>query len=74
MYTVFKQLENGELANVASRDEPEQAVQLVEELNALWPGKYILQDPARNYVVFTRPPVISSECCVVAPPDKTFKL
>jgi hypothetical protein len=74
MYTVFKQLENGEFANVATRDEPEQAVQLVDALNALWPGKYIVQDPERNYVDLTRPTVISPECCVVAPSDKTFKL
>jgi len=74
MYTVFKQLEDGEFANVATRDEPEQAVQLVEALNALWPGKYIVQDLERNYADPTRPTVISPECCVVAPPDKTFKL
>ena len=74
MYTVFKQLENGELANVATRDELEQAVQLVEELNALWPGKYTVQDPERNDVDLTRPTVISPECCVVAPSYKTLKL
>ncbi len=74
MYTVFKQLENGEFANVATRDEPQQAVQLVKELNALWPGKYIVQDPERNYVDLARHTVISPECCAVAPPDKTFKL
>jgi len=74
MYTVFKQLENGEFANVATRDEPEQAVQLVEGLNALWPGKYIVLDPERNYVDLTRPRVISPECCVVATSDNTFKL
>lgn len=74
MYTVFKQLENGEFVNVATRDDPEQAVQLVEELNALWPGKYIVQDPERNYVDLTRPTVISRECRVAAPPDKIFNL
>jgi hypothetical protein len=74
MYKVFKQLANGEFANVATRDEPEQAVQLVEALNAPWPGKYIVQDPERNYVDLPRPTVISPECCVVAPSDKTFKL
>ena len=74
MYTVFKHLENGEFANVAIRDELEQALQLVEELNALWPGKYIVQDPERNDVDLTRPTVISPECCVVAPPRQDFKL
>jgi hypothetical protein len=40
MYTAFKQLENGELVRVASRDEFEEAVQLVESLNDYWPGGY----------------------------------
>ncbi len=74
MYMVFKQLENGEFANVATRDELEQAVQLVEELNALWPGKDTVQDPERNDVDLTRPIVILPECCVEAPPHKPFKL
>lgn len=74
MYTVFKQLENGEFANVATRDELEQAVQLVEELNALWPGKYTVQEPERNDVDLTRPTVISPECCLEAPYHKPFKL
>jgi hypothetical protein len=74
VYLVFKQLENGEFANVATRDELEQAVQLVEELNALWPGKYTVQDPERHDVDLTRPIVILPECCVEAPHHKPFKL
>lgn len=40
MYTAFKQLDNGEFVRVASRDELEEAVQLVESLNDYWPGGY----------------------------------
>jgi len=41
---VFRQLENGEFVHVAARDELEQAVQLVEALNAHWPGEYVVRD------------------------------
>jgi hypothetical protein len=44
MYTAFKQLENGEFARVASRDELEEAVQLVESLNEEWPGGYEVRE------------------------------
>lgn len=44
MYTAFKQLENGEFARVASRDELEEAVQLMESLNAVWPGAYEVRE------------------------------
>ncbi len=44
MYRVFRQLENGEFVHVAARDELEQAVQLVEALNAHWPGEYVVRD------------------------------
>ncbi len=44
MYNVLKQLENGEFVDVASRDNLEQAVQLAESLNALWPGDYEVRD------------------------------
>ena len=50
MYTVFKQLENGELEHVAERNELEQAVQLVEALNAHWPGEYVVRDSEGNDV------------------------
>jgi hypothetical protein len=48
VYTVFKQLENGEFVHVAIRDELEQAVQLVEALNAHWPGEYVVRDSEGN--------------------------
>jgi hypothetical protein len=48
MYSVLKQLENGEFLHVAFRDELEQAVQLVEALNADWPGEYAVRDSEGN--------------------------
>ncbi len=44
MYTAFKQLKNGEFARVASRDELEEAVRLVESLNDVWPGEYEVRE------------------------------
>ena len=50
MYTAFKQLENGELVRVASRDELEEAVQLVESLNDYWPGGYEVRESRSQMV------------------------
>ena len=50
MYTLFKQLENGEFVHVASRDELEQVVKLVEALHAHWPGEYVVRDSEGNDV------------------------
>jgi len=50
MYSVFKQLENGEFAYVASRDDLEQAAQLAHGLNAEWPGKYEVRDSRTGVV------------------------
>ncbi len=44
MYRLLKQLENGEFVHVAFRDGLEQAVQLAESLNDLWPGVYSVRD------------------------------
>jgi hypothetical protein len=44
MYSVFKQIGNGEFIDVASRDELEEAVQLAHVLNAEWPGEYEVRD------------------------------
>ncbi len=54
MYSVFKQLGNGEFVHVASRDELEQAVQLVEALYAHWPGEYVVRDSEGNAVHLTK--------------------
>ena len=48
MYRVFRQLENGEFVHVGSRDELEQAFQLVEELKVFWPGEYAVRDSEGN--------------------------
>ena len=50
MYTAFKQLENGEFVRVASSDELEEAVQLVESLNDYWPGGYEIRE-SRSQIV-----------------------
>jgi len=53
VYSVFRQLGNGEFLHVASRDELEQAVQLVEAFNAHWPGEYVVRDSEGNDVGLT---------------------
>jgi len=44
MYSVLKQLENGEFVHVACRDELGQAVELAHALNEEWPGEYEVRD------------------------------
>ena len=44
MYRVLAQLEDGEYLHVACRNELQEAVQLIEGLNAYWPREYVLRD------------------------------
>lgn len=44
VYTVLRKLENGECLHVASRDNREEVLQLVADLNTYWPGEYIVRD------------------------------
>jgi len=53
VYSVFRQLGNGEFLHVASRDELEEALHLIEELNNHWPGGYIVRDSEGNDVDLT---------------------
>jgi hypothetical protein len=53
VYRVFKRLGNGEFLQVASLYELDQAVRLVEALNAHWPGEYVVQDSEGNDVDLT---------------------
>lgn len=48
MYRVFKKLEDGELMHVASREEFEEAIEFARELQALWPGEYVVRDSEGN--------------------------
>jgi hypothetical protein len=41
---VLRKIENDEFLHIACRDELERAVQLARELNALWPGEYLVRD------------------------------
>jgi hypothetical protein len=53
MYSVFKQLENGEFVPVAALlDGLPQAVELVEALSAFWPGKYEVRDSHAEAVMY----------------------
>jgi hypothetical protein len=54
MYRVLVQLEEGELLHVASRNELEEAVQLIEGLNSYWPREYVVLDPEGNNIDFAR--------------------
>jgi hypothetical protein len=57
MYKIFKRLGNGEFIQIGSRDTLEQALKVVEGLNAIWPGKYVVQDAEGNDVRGTEKPV-----------------
>jgi hypothetical protein len=50
VYSVFTKLGDGEFLFVASREELEQAAQLVQELNANWPNEYVIRDSNGNDV------------------------
>ena len=49
-YSVFVQLGDGEFLHVASREDLEQAVQLVKALKASWPQEYVVRDSEGNDV------------------------
>jgi len=55
VYSVVRKIENDEFLHVASRDELEQALQLIEKLKALWPGEgeYVVRDSEGNDVDVT---------------------
>ena len=48
MFNVFVKLAEGGFIFVASREELEQAAQLVQELNAGWPHEYVIRDSHGN--------------------------
>ena len=54
VFTVFRQLGNGEFLHVASRDELEDAMQLMEAFNTHWPGEYVVRDSEGNDVDLTQ--------------------
>jgi hypothetical protein len=55
VYIVLVQLGDGEFQHVASRDDLEQAVQLVQELKAYWPHEYVVWDSKSNNVDLKNP-------------------
>lgn len=46
MYSLLRELENGEFIHIASHDSVEQLLQLKEKLCNLWPseGRYVVRD------------------------------
>jgi hypothetical protein len=54
MYSVFTKLGDDEFLVVASREKPEQAAQLLQELNANWPHEYVVRDSKGDDVGTTR--------------------
>ena len=55
MFSVFTKLGDGEFLFVASREELEQAAELVQELNDNWPNEYVVRDSTGNNVVLRNP-------------------
>ena len=50
VYRVFRKIENGELVHVASRDQLEQAMKLVEALSESFPGEDVVRDLEGNNI------------------------
>ena len=42
-YDIFTRLGNGEMLQIASRDDLVQVKQLMESLNAFWPAAYVVR-------------------------------
>lgn len=53
VYSVFRQLGDGDFLHVASRDDLEEALHLIGDLNTHWPGGYIVRDSEGNDVDLT---------------------
>ena len=53
MYRIFKQTGDGEFVHVTTRQEIEQAVQVVEAFDFQWPGAYVVRDLEGNNVYST---------------------
>jgi hypothetical protein len=49
MYKVLRQVED-RLIQMESCETLQQAVQLMEKLNGMWPGKYVIRDSEGNDV------------------------
>ena len=67
MYCVLVQLDDGEFVVVASRDELEAAVQVIEGLNAHWPREYVVRDSKGNDVDLIRYTAIQPELGAASP-------
>ena len=53
MYSIFTKLGDGEFLLIASDDELEQVVKLLEKLNDIWPHEYVVRDLSGNDVNLT---------------------
>ena len=51
-YKILKQLGNGEFVEVDSLEDLNQAVKLLRELKATWPGTYLVRDSEGNDIKF----------------------
>ena len=67
MYHVFVQLDDCEFVTVACRDELEEAIHLIDGLNAYWPREYVVRDSEGNDVDLTRYTAIEPERGATSP-------
>ena len=54
IYEVLKRLQNGEFVNVDFVDDLNKATKLVRDLDATWPGIYLVRDSEGNDVEFLK--------------------
>jgi hypothetical protein len=43
-YKILRELDDGEFLWMASRDNPEEAKQLIESFREHWPGEYVIRE------------------------------
>jgi hypothetical protein len=67
MYSLFVQLGDGEFLQVASRNDLEEAVQLMDAFRASWPREYVVRDSDGNDVDPTEQLPIQSERSAESP-------
>jgi hypothetical protein len=53
VYIIFKRTGDGLLVDVATRNELDQAAQIVEAFDLQWPGEYVVRDLEGNVVYST---------------------
>jgi len=73
MFNIFTRLEDGDFIFVASCKQLGQAMQLVQELNAVWPREYEVRDSEGKSVELSDYPAIHLSPAAHDPSSSSFQ-